>query len=171
MRWDARVGDMARSVELTRGPAGAVTASVDGRTYSLSVTEPQSLVFSILSDDGSSHEAIVQVRRDGCRVRIGQRVFDVTDATPDEPGSGGSRRVGGARESGGRASVRAAMPGRVLRVMVAPGQRVAARQGLLVLEAMKMENEVTAPREGVVRELKVAQGATVENGDLLVVLE
>ena len=168
LKWDARVGDDVHHVELTRGPAGAVTASVDGRTYALSLTEPQPLVYSILSDDGSSHEAIVQLRQGKCRVRIGRRVFDVL---PEEPGRDSVRSAGAMREASGKSAVRAAMPGRVLRVLVTAGQKVSARQGLLVLEAMKMENEVTAPRDGVVSELKVAQGATVENGDLLVVLE
>ena len=63
------------------------------------------------------------------------------------------------------------MPGRVLRVLVSPGQRVTARQGLVVVEAMKMENEVIAPRDGVVKELKVAPGRAVETGELLAVLE
>jgi len=171
LKWDAMVGEELHHVELTRGPAGAVTATVDGRAYSLSLTEPQPLVFSILSDDGTSHEAIVEVKPGRCRVRLGRRVFDVSDAAQGNPGYGVLRAGGAKRESGGRTSVRAAMPGRVLRVMVAPGQKVTARQGLLVLEAMKMENEVTAPRDGVVGQLKVAQGVTVENGDLLVVLE
>jgi pyruvate carboxylase subunit B len=63
------------------------------------------------------------------------------------------------------------MPGRVVRVEVNEGDAVAARQGLLVLEAMKMENELAAPRDGTVSRVLVKPGATVEAGDPLVILE
>jgi biotin carboxyl carrier protein len=65
----------------------------------------------------------------------------------------------------------APMPGRVLRVLVQPGDEVRARQGLVVLEAMKMENEVTARRAGRVKEVLATPGESVEGGRLLVVLE
>jgi biotin carboxyl carrier protein len=63
------------------------------------------------------------------------------------------------------------MPGRVVRVLVAPGDAVAARQGVVVIEAMKMENELRAPRGGTVRDVLVAEGALVEANAVLVVLE
>ena len=63
------------------------------------------------------------------------------------------------------------MPGRVVRVLVKPGDNVAARQGLVVVEAMKMENELTAPRAGRVKEVAVAEGQSVEAGRLLVIVE
>jgi pyruvate carboxylase subunit B len=60
------------------------------------------------------------------------------------------------------------MPGRVVRLLVAEGEEVRAGQGLLVLEAMKMQNEIRAPRAGVVRTLGVREGASVEANGLLV---
>jgi biotin carboxyl carrier protein len=63
------------------------------------------------------------------------------------------------------------MPGRVLRLMVEPGQRVIAKQGLVVLEAMKMENEVTAVVAGTVAELSVAPLQPVSVGDPIVTIE
>ncbi|RMF76124.1 MAG: biotin/lipoyl-binding protein, partial [Acidobacteria bacterium] len=62
------------------------------------------------------------------------------------------------------------MPGRVVKLLVEAGQEVAEGQGLLVLEAMKMENEVTAPRAGTVERLPVAAGDAVEGGQLLAVI-
>jgi biotin carboxyl carrier protein len=63
------------------------------------------------------------------------------------------------------------MPGRVVKLLVAPGTVVEARQGIVVVEAMKMENELRAPRAGVVREVRVAEGASVEAQAVLVVIE
>jgi biotin carboxyl carrier protein len=71
----------------------------------------------------------------------------------------------------GLISIAAPMPGRVVRVLVAPGDEVAARQGVVVVEAMKMENELRAPRAGRVREVSVAAGTPVEAGRILAVIE
>jgi biotin carboxyl carrier protein len=63
------------------------------------------------------------------------------------------------------------MPGRIVKVLVKPGDHVAARQGLIIVEAMKMENELRAPGPGTVTEVKVAQGASVEANAVLIVME
>ncbi|HJU29299.1 MAG TPA: biotin/lipoyl-containing protein, partial [Candidatus Binataceae bacterium] len=72
---------------------------------------------------------------------------------------------------GGRVEMKAMMPGRVVNVLVKPGDEVAERQGIVVVEAMKMENELKTPKAGKVIEVKVAAGQTVEKGELLVVIE
>ena len=65
----------------------------------------------------------------------------------------------------------APMPGRIVKVLVKPEEAVAARQPLVVVEAMKMENELRAPRAGIVAEVRVAEGASVEANTVLVVLK
>jgi biotin carboxyl carrier protein len=67
--------------------------------------------------------------------------------------------------------ITAPMPGRVVRVLVAAGEQVGARQGIVVVEAMKMENELRAPRAGRVKEIRVSAGAPVEAGRILAVIE
>ena len=71
----------------------------------------------------------------------------------------------------GQANITAPMPGRVVRVLVEPGEEVSARQGVIVVEAMKMENELRAPRAGRVKEVSVAAGMSVEAGRILAVIE
>jgi biotin carboxyl carrier protein len=80
---------------------------------------------------------------------------------------GSSRREHGS----GKAELKAMMPGRVVNVLVKEGDAVAAHQGVVVVEAMKMENELKSPKAGKVTTIKVASGQTVEKGDLLVVIE
>ena len=162
MRLSARLGDRIREVELTPRDGGIVEATVDGKRYTISVSEPQERVYSLLLD-GASHEAMVQVRSGGCRVRIGSLDLEVI---PEEPG-----RSERARGGAGGGVVTAVMPGRVLRVLVSAGDVVEPRQGLVVLEAMKMENEIAAPRAGTVKAVRVAPGSTVERGDPLVLLD
>jgi biotin carboxyl carrier protein len=63
------------------------------------------------------------------------------------------------------------MPGRVIRVLAAVGDEVAAHQGLVVIEVMKMQNELKSPKAGRVARLTVEVGAAVQSGDVLVVIE
>ena len=79
--------------------------------------------------------------------------------------------ISGDRSHSGETNVCAPMPGRVVRVLVAAGDTVVARQGLIVMEAMKMENELASPRHGRIREVAVSAGVSVESGRLLVVIE
>jgi biotin carboxyl carrier protein len=79
--------------------------------------------------------------------------------------------VGAGRAQDGRVQVKAPMPGLVMQVLVEPGETVVAGQGLVVLEAMKMDNELKAPAEGRVVAVAVTAGQAVEKGTLLVVVE
>lgn len=81
------------------------------------------------------------------------------------------RAADGPVAGSGELRVVAPMPGRVVRVLVKPGDEVALRQGLVVVEAMKMENEISAPRAGRVKDVAVEPGQSVESGRLLVTLE
>jgi biotin carboxyl carrier protein len=81
------------------------------------------------------------------------------------------RLAAGHGAAAGEQRLIAPMPGRVVRVLVTAGDEVAARQGLVVVEAMKMENELTAVRAGRVKEVAVVEGVSVEAGRLLVVVE
>jgi biotin carboxyl carrier protein len=82
-----------------------------------------------------------------------------------------SRRGGEVAGAAGEQRIVAPMPGKVLRVLVQPGQDVAARQPLVVVEAMKMENELSSPRAGRVKEVAAVEGQSVEAGRVLIVVE
>ncbi|MGH9347374.1 MAG: biotin/lipoyl-containing protein, partial [Vicinamibacterales bacterium] len=77
----------------------------------------------------------------------------------------------GARTGDGPHAIVAPMPGKVVKVLVSAGDAVAARQGVVVVEAMKMENELRAAKAGTVAEVRVSEGASVEAGTVLVVVE
>ena len=81
-----------------------------------------------------------------------------------------ARRGAGTADHGGPTEVRAIIPGRVVSVSVAPGDEVVAGPQLLVVEAMKMQNELHAPRAGTVSSVAAGTGRTIEVGDLLLVL-
>ncbi|MBI4486549.1 MAG: acetyl-CoA carboxylase biotin carboxyl carrier protein subunit, partial [Acidobacteria bacterium] len=83
---------------------------------------------------------------------------------------GPSRKEDSGRQATGPQRLLAAMPGKVVRVLASPGDVVHAGQGLIVLEAMKMENELRAPRDGTVTAVHVREGISVDAGTLLVVI-
>jgi biotin carboxyl carrier protein len=85
--------------------------------------------------------------------------------------NGRRSRRGAQAAAHGVQRILAPMPGKVLRVLVKPGDEVQARQALVVVEAMKMENELTSPKAGRVKDIVVKEGASVEAGRLLVVVE
>jgi biotin carboxyl carrier protein len=130
-----------------------------------SVREVEPGVFSVLLD-GESFEVRVVPFREGLRAEA--RGVSVTVEVQD-PRNGG-RRADAARGSG-RQSVSAPMPGKVIRLLVQEGDTVETGQGLVVVEAMKMQNEMKALRPGRVVEVPVRDGETVGAGDTLVVLE
>lgn len=99
-------------------------------------------------------------------VSVNGRVFRVDVFDPRE-----LRGRRGAADASGPQAIAAPMPGRVIRVLVESGQEIAAGEGLIVVEAMKMQNEMKAPRAGRVAAVKTVAGATVSAGDVLLVIE
>ena len=114
-------------------------------------------VYSVLVD-GVSYEA----RITGNEVTIGGARFSIEIEDPRQ-----WKRSARAADSRGRASLTAAMPGKIVRVLVAVGDEVAAEQGILVIEAMKMQNELKAPRAGRVTAIEVKENDSVNAGALL----
>jgi biotin carboxyl carrier protein len=159
-------------------------ALVDDREFDIAIQDDQLIVdgaptdytFEVLRDgyvsmivDGESVPVSIEptgpdtmrVTIDGRRTEV--EVKDERDLLVEEFGLGEDAAGGGA--------VRAPMPGLVLDVLVDEGDEVAADQGLLVLEAMKMENELKAPAGGVVRAVHAASGAAVDKEELLIEIE
>jgi biotin carboxyl carrier protein len=96
------------------------------------------------------------------------------DGVPVEVSINQMRRAGAAAAhsaDGGPQRVTAPMPGKIVKLLVKPGEKVQARQGVIVVEAMKMENELRAHAAGTVSEVRVTEGTSVEAGAILVILE
>ncbi len=115
-----------------------------------------------LGQDGMAHRELVV---DGWRIEV-ELEAERRAALRER-----ARKGREATARGGPTEVRAIIPGRVVSVSVAPGDAVTAGQQVLVVEAMKMQNELRAPRDGTVDRVAVAPGVTIEVGDLLLVME
>jgi biotin carboxyl carrier protein len=107
-------------------------------------------------------------------VARGELLVDLDGRTVAVAVDGRRRGAKGADGSGhapGEQPVTAPMPGRVVRVLVGPGDEVTARQGVVVVEAMKMENELRSPKAGRIKNVTVTPGMSVEAGRVLLVVE
>ena len=129
------------------------------------VQTPEPGVYSVLMD-GRSYDARVEETPTGLVVVIDGYRFEIQVRDPRRwsPKSAG-------RAGEGVQVVCAPMPGKVVRVLVSAGDAVTAGQGLAVVEAMKMQNELKSPKKGVVRQVLAREGSTVNAGDVLAIVE
>jgi biotin carboxyl carrier protein len=162
--FDASVDGRAMRVEV-RAKDGRYTVVIDGQALDVDLFDGGRDFVSLLID-GKSHEAGLQKRPTGFTVVLANDVVDVEIAEATRGEAPALKRAGS-----GPVKVKAPMPGKVVRVLVGPGETAVAGAALLVVEAMKMENELRAPRAGRVLEVAVREGQAVETGALLVVLE
>jgi len=164
MLFDATVDGRTLRVEV-RGRDGRYVVTLDGRALEVDHQETGPH-FASLIIGGRSYEAGLEKRPDGYNVVLAEDVLYVEICGASQGAAAAPRKA-----ATGPARVVAPMPGRLVRVLVQPGQQVEAGEGLLVMEAMKMENELRSPRAGRVAELLVREGQTVETAALLVVVE
>jgi biotin carboxyl carrier protein len=152
--------------------AGTFTVTIKGKSRIVDASWINAETLSLI-DGGVAHEIRLHSRGDNgaIGVEFGGKLYEaVVQKTLREPFSTDTT----AKKALGAASaaiIKAPMPGRVMRVLVAVGDPVTARQGVVVIEAMKMENELRTPRDGVVKEVLVVAGAAVETGAVLVVVD
>jgi biotin carboxyl carrier protein len=117
-----------------------------------------------------SYELVIESLGPGeLRVTVNGHVVSLTVVQPG--GVRRRRRLHSGSHGDGPTQIVAPMPGRIVKVLVRPGEQVTARQGLVVVEAMKMENELRAPVAGTVRAVRVSEGATVEANAVLIEID
>jgi biotin carboxyl carrier protein len=137
----------------------------DGPIREAQVEVPEPEVYSVLMD-GRSYEARVEEHPDALIIVTEGYRFEIEVRDPRR----WSRKSAG-RGVDGIQTVTAPMPGKVVRVMVAAGDSVEPGQGVIVVEAMKMQNEMRVPRAGKVLSVSVKEGATVVAGEVLATIE
>jgi len=167
MKYDVLLDGMRCSVEVTRSAddPSHVLATINGRRVEADAVKISPGVYSILLD-GRSIEVRAETLADSLHLHAAGREYRVEIV---DPRSWRRSRSGGIDLSG-RQQISAPMAGKVVRVLVAPGQQVETSQGLLVVEAMKMQNEIRSPKTGTVERLFAKEGQTVNAGEILVVI-
>ena len=130
---------------------------LEGRTVKYTIRD-RDAAGGWIEIDGRNQRFYVHRKRDVVEVWVGGRTYRL-----------GQIQKG--QESDDSGEVRALMPGRIRRIEVTAGERVAAKQPLVIMESMKMETTLAVPRDGIVAEVKCQVGQIVEIGELLVVVD
>jgi biotin carboxyl carrier protein len=162
MKLDVRISGTTRTVELQRDGTRWKVA-LDGVVTDADAIEVATNVYSILLN-GESHEIRIAPAADGT-LMLQSRHHEFTAEVIDPRAWRGRRH--GAVEAEGRQQIVAPMSGKVIRVLVKVGDKIEAGQGLVVVEAMKMQNEVRSPKTGTVERLLAKEGQPVNAGEVL----
>ncbi len=169
MQFEIDINDRTHKVAIERVGAaaeGRFRVAIDGVLTNVDARRTE-LGLSLVFEDGRSTDVALTDRPGGeWFVQLPHAdVTAVVDARRYQRGeTGGAAKTGVQR-------VKAPMPGRVVRILVKVGDEVELRQGVCVVEAMKMENELGAPKAGRVKEIAVTEGQSVEAGRVLIVIE
>jgi biotin carboxyl carrier protein len=170
MRLAIEVAGRLRHVHVDRSGGGFAVA-VDDRVYHVDARRIDAQTLSLVVDTMSrqSYEAVVVPGPSGSRLTV------TVGGVPVAVALNGRGRFGRGDDrsasSSGPQRLSATMPGKIVRVLVKPGDTVRLRQPLVVVEAMKMENEMRAGRDGTVAEVHAREGHSVETGALLLVIQ
>jgi biotin carboxyl carrier protein len=168
MKLHATIDDYQTDIRI-RDEGARVIAEIDGRQYDLNVHEKDVGEYLIIAD-GQVFDCRVATRPESgiaVDVTLGSANYSVTLTDP--------KRLRGATDAGAHddeaARIIAPMPGKIVRVLVSAGEQVDAGAGIVVVEAMKMQNEMKSPKAGTVSSLNVRVGETVNAGQVLAVIE
>jgi biotin carboxyl carrier protein len=167
MKNDVLIDGARRDVELVRSvdEPSRLTITIDGRRVAADAVKISSNVYSILLG-ARSLEVRVEAVVNGLVLHIAGREYRVEIVNLRS----WRRGHGAGIDLSGRQEISAPMAGKIVRVLVAPCEHVEAGQGLMVVEAMKMQNEIRAPKTGTVEHLLAKEGQTVSAGEVLAVI-
>ena len=164
MKLQIELAGRTRTLELTHA-GSRLAATLDGQAVEADAVEVGPGIYSLLIA-GASFEAQVESTAAGLTVAIAGSRIPVRVVDPRQ----WQGRRGASIEAEGRQQIVAPMPGKVVRLLAQQGENVDAGQGILVVEAMKMQNEIRSPKTGRVERLLVAEGQAVNAGEVVAVV-
>ena len=168
MKLQAEISSEKHEIEIRRD-GERVSARIDDREYEIEASEVEPNVY-LLKNENKIYEVFISPQQnlnEPFEVKIKNQEFEITLIDPK------CLRGAGASSGGadGIAEIKTAMPGKLVRVLVKAGAEIKQGEPLLVVEAMKMQNEMKSPKDGKVKEIRFSEGATVNAGDVLAVIE
>jgi biotin carboxyl carrier protein len=161
MVYEIAIAGETHRLELKRTESGWA-CRLDGSEVSIDCAPIGPDLLSIIFN-GKSY----QIRRESNKIFVGDHAYEVSVA---DPRSWRGRKGASPAESGPR-KLTASMPGKVVRVLSSEGEQIEQGQGVVVIEAMKMQNEIRSPKQGRLQKLLVREGMNVNAGDTLALVE
>lgn len=169
MKLIAELNQEKYAVEITRGDGLNLTAEIDGRVYELEASEPEPNVYLFKHANRIYQIFVSPNEKSGepYQASVGDYDFEIKIYDPKRLRGAGV----GAGQAEGASEIKTAMPGKVVRVLTEVGADVKTGDGVIIVEAMKMQNEMKSPKDGTIKEIRYATGATVNAGDVLAIIE
>lgn len=168
MKLQAELNNEKHEIEIGRD-GDKVFARIDEREYNLEASEVEPNVY-LLKNENKIYEAFVSPptnQNEPLQVKVKNQEFEIKLIDPKRlRGAGGS-----SEQTDGIAEIKTAMPGKLVRILVEAGAEIKQGEPVLVVEAMKMQNEMKSPKDGMVKEIRFSEGATVNAGDVLAIIE
>ncbi|MGI8669278.1 MAG: biotin/lipoyl-containing protein [Aridibacter sp.] len=168
MKFIAEIDNQEYKININREDS-KVFADIEGRKYELETSEPEPNIY-LLKHEGKIYEVFVSPNEkadEPLKIKVETEDFDVKIIDPKRLRGTGSGNV----IADGIAEIKTAMPGKVVRILLEKDAEVKIGDGIIVVEAMKMQNEMKSPKDGIIKEIYFAEGDTVNAGDVLVVIE
>lgn len=168
MKLIAELNDEKHSVEIKRDGFNLI-ADVNGRVYQLEASQLEPNVWLFKHENEIYQIFVSPNERAGepFSVNAGTENYEIKIYDPKRLRG----KHGAGEHADGASEIKTAMPGKLVRVLVETGAEIKKGDGVLIVEAMKMQNEMKAPKDGIVKEIRFQEGATVNAGDVLAVIE
>lgn len=168
MKLIAELNTEKHEIEIKRD-GDKIFAKIDDREYELEASSPEPNVY-LFKNAGRIYEIFVSPPQNAgspMQVKAGTDEFEINITDPKRLRGAGA--LSGSTE--GAIEIKTAMPGKIVRVLVEQGAEVKQGDGVIVVEAMKMQNEMKSPKDGAIKEIRFTEGSTVNAGDVLAVIE
>ena len=147
----------------------SVSAEIDGRAYELEAHQIEPNVYLLKHENKIYQIFVAPNEKTGAPFSVNLQNYDLEIKLTDPKRMRSA--AGAGANADGAAEIKTAMPGKVVRVLVEQGSAVKQGDGVLIVEAMKMQNEMKSPKDGTIKEIRTSEGATVNAGDILAIIE
>jgi len=167
MAYIATLNDEEYKIDVEKRGEYLFTITIGDKKYNVDVIHSEHSLYSLLLN-GKSYEVDLDPKDGVCNILVKGEHYSISIINEKKKALWTKAKE---LVSEGKQSILTEMPGKVVKILAEKGQQVKRNQGLIVVEAMKMENELKAPKDGKVIEINVKEGETVEGGTTLIVIE
>jgi biotin carboxyl carrier protein len=164
MKYEAEINGQTLTLELEEKD-GRVVAIINGRSYEAQVLRPETGVYQFFVGNKVYEARVSNAETEVLKINLRGKLFAAKLIDRKH------RRAGAEHDDDSQKQLVAPMPGKVVRLLLQVGDEVAAGQGVVVVEAMKMQNEIKSPKTGQVAEIRVTEGETVSANQILAIVE
>lgn len=166
MAYEVKIDDLVYRVEVEKD-AGVYKVRLGDKVYSVDVAQPLPFSYSLIIN-GYSYTVDITPQGDQKDILVSGKTFRAEVYDEKKKPLLSKKKLDHLE---GEQKIISSMPGKVISVLTQAGQRVEKGSGVIIIQAMKMENEIKAPKDGEIKDIRVTEGQIIEVGQVLLVME